>query len=224
MPFFIEMSNKRILIIGGGDEGFRRAEKYCKTGAEIIVYSKSFDDGLMKLSSDNRVKLVVGDVEDEERLERLIEDVDIVMVALDEKNYNYKIEKLARRHRRLLNLANDAEETEVVVPIDSKIGSIRIALTTEGKSSMVAREALDKITKFLEGERELLDLAEIMYKVKRIVRKNIPDYKKRFEIYRKIFNNASLREALRSGDHRRAVEIYSKILMDEGLDPGEVKV
>lgn len=217
MPFFIEMSQKKILIIGGGYKGLKRVEKYLKTGAEIIVYSKSFDEKLIELADGNQVKLVKGDVEDYERLEELIEESDIVMVALEKKDYNEKIKKITKKYRRLLNLANDAEETDLVVPIDSTVGPLRIAITTEGKSSIIAREALHKIVKLLEEDIELREFTELMYSVKKIVKKTHFDSKKKLEIYYKIYNNSLLREAIKIGDYGKAREIVFNILREEGL-------
>lgn len=216
-PFYIEMSGKKILIIGGGQEGSRRAEKYLEKGAEITVYSRSFEGRLLELSKNGLIRLVVGDVEDERNLEKYIEDADIVMVALEKSDYNEVIARIAKKHRKLLNLANDAEGTEVVVPIDSTVGPFRIAVTTEGMSSMVAREALKRITKFLEGERDLKIMAELMYLTKKIVKRKVPDYGRRMEIYSEVFNDPGLREASAAGDFETARRILDKILERWGL-------
>ncbi|MEM4536911.1 MAG: NAD(P)-dependent oxidoreductase, partial [Nitrososphaerota archaeon] len=145
MPFFIELSNKTILIIGGGREGAKRAEKYSKTGGRVIVYSRSFDEKIVELGRNGFIELVEGDVDEVDKLEEFIKSSDIVMVTLDTEEYNDLISRIARKHKSLLNLANNAEGTDVVVPIDSSVGPFRIAVTTEGRSSMVAREALQRI-------------------------------------------------------------------------------
>jgi len=220
MPFFIDLSDKTILIIGGGREGAKRAEKYSKTGARVIVYSRSFDDKILELGRRGFIELVEGDVEDAGKLEEYIKFSDIVMVTLDREEYNDKIWNIARKHRALLNLANDAEKTDIVVPIDSSIGPFRVAITTEGKSSMVAREALQRVIEYLSREKELITLAEIMYKVKKIVRKSIPNPETRLKIYYEVFDNDDLREALRSGDEYLVEKILRNILKEYGLEIG----
>lgn len=223
MPFFIELSNKKILIIGGGREGAKRAEKYSKTGAKVTVYSRSFNQKILDLSSSASVELVEGDVADEVKLEELIKSSDILMVTLESDEYNERILEMAKKYRVLVNLANDAEKTELVVPIDSSIGPFRIAVTTEGKSSMVAREALHKIIDYLSGEEELMRLADLMYNVKKIVRKSISDPTERLNIYYEVFNNNDLRTALRTNDSLRLKEILNKILRKHGLEFKEIR-
>jgi len=220
MPFLIDLSNKTILIIGGGREGAKRAEKYSKTGARVIVYSRSFDDKILELSRSGFIELVKGDVEDVGKLEEYIKFSDIVMVTLETKEYNDKIWNIARKHKALLNLANDAEKTDIVVPIDSSIGPFRVAITTEGKSSLVAREALQRVIEYLSREKELIKLAEIMYKVKKIVRKSIPNPERRLKIYYAVFNNDDLRKALRSSDECLVEKILRNILKEYGLEIG----
>ncbi len=220
MPFLIDLSNKTILIIGGGREGAKRAEKYSRTGARVIVYSRSFDDKILELSHRGFIEIVKGDVADEEKLEEYIKLSDIIMVTLETEEYNDKIWNIARKHKALLNLANDAEKTDLVVPIDSSVGPFRVAITTEGKSSMVAREALQRVIKYLNTEKELITLAEIMYKVKKIVRKSIPNPETRLKIYYEVFNNDDLRKALRSHDEYLVEKILRNILKEYGLEIG----
>ncbi len=222
MPFFIDLSNKKILIIGGGREGAKRAEKYSKTGAKVVVYSRSFDGKILELSSSGSVELVEGDVADEEKLEELIKSSDILMVTLESDEYNERIQEIAKKYRVLVNLANDAEKTELVVPIDSSIGPFRIAVTTEGKSSMVAREALHKIIDYLSREEELMRLAELMYNVKKIVRRSVSDPNERLKIYYEVFNNNDLRAALRTNDPFNVKEVLNNILRKHGLEIEEI--
>lgn len=218
MPFFVELSNKTILIIGGGREGAKRAEKYSKTGARVIVYSRSFDEKILELSREGLVELVKGDVDEVDKLEVFVKSSDIVMVTLDTEEYNNLVSSIARKYKSLLNLANNAEKTDVVVPVDSSVGPFRVAITTEGKSSMVAREALKRIMNYLSKEKELIELAEIMHEVKQVVRKSISDPETRMKIYYQIFNNDDLRNALRLGNDHEVEEILRDILREYGLE------
>lgn len=218
MPFFIELSNKTILIIGGGKEGAKRAEKYSKTGSRVIVYSRSFDEKIVELGRNGSIELVKGDIAEVDKLEEFIKSSDIVMVALETEEYNDLISRIARKHKSLLNLANNAEKTDVVVPIDSSVGPFRIAVTTEGKSSMVAREALQKIVDYISTEKELMKLAEIMHEVKKIVRKSISDPETRVKIYYQVFHNDDLRNALRTNNEYEVEEVLRNILREYGLE------
>lgn len=219
MPFFIEMHGKTILIIGGGEVALRRVEKYSKTGARIIIFSKDFKNKLIELASKGVVELVRGDVADTDTLKKLIKESHITMVTIGTKKYNEKIKEIAEKYNKLLNLANDSEETDVVVPIDSRIDSIRVAVTTEGKSSMVAREALLRIIKYLKEDEELNNLMELMYMIKNIVKKREVVIKERMKIYHEVFSNSLFREALRSGDLDRAKAVAFNILKGRGINP-----
>lgn len=222
MPFFIDLSGKTILIVGGGKEGAKRAEKYSRTGARVIVYSRGFDEKILELSSIGRLELVKGDVEEGEKLEELIKSSDILMVTLESDKYNDKIREIAKKYKVLINLANDAEKTDLVIPVDSSIGPFRIAVTTEGKSSIAAREALHRIIDYLSREEELIKLAEIMFKVKKIVKKTISDPEERLKIYYEVFNHNSLRIAIRTNDGFKVEEILKSILGKHGLEIGEL--
>lgn len=221
MPFFIEMSGKTILIIGGGEEGFKRAEKYCKTGARIVVYSRSFDEKIIDLASKEFVELVEGDVAEKEKLEKLVQESDIVMVTLDTREHNEFIKKITEKHKRLLNLANDASETDLVVPVDTTVGPFRVALTTEGKSSMVAREALYRIREVLEKDIELKILADLMYYLKNILKETNLTPRKRMEIYYRVYNDQEFRQSVKTGNMESAIKKILEILRENNVEVGD---
>lgn len=76
-----------------------------------------------------------------------------MVIATNDPTINETVRKLARDMRKFFNDATNAEETEVVVPFESEINGIRIAVTTEGLSGIVARKTLDRIMNMLRRMR-----------------------------------------------------------------------
>lgn len=211
VPLFIEMSGKSVLIIGGGSVGTSRTKKFLSAGADVTVLSLDFSHELERLGEKRRVKLVEGDASDRDLLEGLISESDLVVVSLNTLEFNEAVNELAREHGAMINLANDAAATEVVVPFEAEVNGLRIAMTSEGKSGMVVREALRRIVEFLSEDREIADLLNLMHHLKRFMKSTGVPVKTRMELYYEVFDDEEFRRLVMAGEveeaRRRAEEI-----------------
>jgi Siroheme synthase (precorrin-2 oxidase/ferrochelatase domain) len=92
------------------------------------------------------------------------------------------------------------------VPFEGEINGIRIAVTTEGLSGVVARRALDEILHILKDDEELMNMARVWYAVKSRIKESVKDVKARLRLYMELDNDEKFNELARKG------------LIDEALD------
>ena len=155
MPFYIEVKDKRILIVGGGAEGARRAAKYVKAGATVTVVAQAFSTALQRLIDKGIVEAAKVDVSDNQLVKRFVDNSDLIIVALDTRNHNDALVDVARNSHKFINLNNDSASTEVIIPVENQVHGIRLAATSEGKSVHVTREALQRAVDFLQKQDDL---------------------------------------------------------------------
>ncbi|MEM0274955.1 MAG: hypothetical protein QXE67_01725, partial [Nitrososphaerota archaeon] len=89
------------------------------------------------------------------------------------------------------------------------------------KSSMVAREALYKIREVLEKDMELHLLAELMHRLKKILKEANLTPKKRMEIYRRVYSDQEFRRYVKTGDIDSATKKILEILKENSVEIGE---
>lgn len=200
IPLYIEMKDKNIFIIGGGFEGTNRAKKFLSAGAKVKVLSLEFSKELEKLRNNRNLELIKGDVRDKNILERLISNSDLIVVALDTTKYNDMIINIVKKYRKLYNLANDASSTEVIVPLESEINGLRIAMTSEGKSSIVVKEALKRIVNYLSKDKEIFTLLNLMFYLKTYMKSKGVPFKLRMRLYHEVYNDNLFRKYIEQGD------------------------
>jgi len=206
IPMFIEMNGFRVLVVGGGEEGTKKARRFSEHGAEVRVMSMDFTDQLLEMERSGRVKLIRGDACDRNLLEKLIEESDLVVYTIgDRPDIERAVEEIAKRKRKLLNLATDADRTQVVMPIEERAGDIRIAVTSEGKSTLVVKEAAERVASFLREQRDIMAMLEVMGHLKKYMKERKIPFDKRMEVYRSAFRDEKLRE-LALTDINRAIK------------------
>ncbi|MET1101026.1 MAG: NAD(P)-dependent oxidoreductase [Pyrodictiaceae archaeon] len=186
IPLWLEMNGRRVLVVGGGSVGTRRALMFRRAGAEVRVVAKWFSGKLAEEAErDEGIRLVEADAGNMEALEPHIEWADIVVIATDNEEVNRKAWSLAKKHRKWVNDATNAERTEVVVPYAGEVfdGGLRVAVTSEGKTGVAARNALKRIIKCLEEDNALKTLYEAMKRLKPVLKKHVATAKQRIPIY-----------------------------------------
>ena len=214
IPLYIEFEGKKVVIIGGGGVGTSRAKKFLQGGAEVFVYSLEFSEELKKLSRDGRVKLIQGDAFDENKLDEILKDAFLVVVAVGDLKVNDVIKKFSKKYNFLLNLANDAKSTEVVVPFEGEIEGIRFAVTTEGKSGIVAKLVRDKFQQLLEDDEQIFFLLKAMEFLKRYMKENEVPINIRMKMYFAVSSDENFLELVRNGKIDEAKEYSINFVKD----------
>ena len=186
IPLWLEMGNRRVLVVGGGRVGTRRARMFREAGAQVRVVGLGFSEELWEAAAgDPGLELIQLDASDPEALVPHVEWADIVVIATNEPRVNDAVWRLARERRRWVNDATDAARTEIVVPYRASFlgGALEVAVTTQGRSGVVARHALERIRGCLEGDEVLEKLYEAMWRVKPVLKALVPDGRQRFPVY-----------------------------------------
>jgi precorrin-2 dehydrogenase/sirohydrochlorin ferrochelatase len=212
IPLYIEFKGKNVLTIGGGGVGTVRAKKFYEAGANVKVISLDFSDELKELAKRGEIELIEGDAFREDVLEPLIAWSNLVVVAIGNLEINDLVEKLARKYKVLVNLANDANRTEVVVPFEGEVEGIRYAVTTEGKSGVVARKVRDEFHRILEADEETIYFLKAMEHLKKYMKSiNVP-VQLRMKLYFVISANEKFRELIKEENIDKARSFAEKLV------------
>ena len=145
-PLFIDLKNKKILVIGGGRVGSRRALYLLKAGALVTVISKEFDKKL-KIKNKN-LKLIKRDIT---KTKINLSDYFLVVVATNDKKINEKItNKTKKINKKLKNKimicrADSYLNGDVVFP--AYIAKKGIGITSFGKNPKIIKRIKNFISR-----------------------------------------------------------------------------
>jgi len=197
-PLFLQMDEKNVLIVGAGEVGSRRATRFLKAGANVIIIGKNCSKELKELGATCKP---VGEVE------KWIEWSDIVVVATGDLKLNKKVAELASH--KLLNRADYPEEGDLIVPSSFFIGDVQLCIFTGGKSPLMAKELRKKIQEVIKNE-DILQL-ELQNFTRNILKEKIDGQKKRRDYLYQILNDENISELLNDGnldDAKKYVKRY----------------
>ena len=110
-PLFINIKNKKVLIVGAGKIAYRKAETLLKYGASVLVVTKEIKEE--KFKNLKNIDIILGEFS-----ESMLENIFMVICATDNKELNEKIYKICDERNILVN--NITSKTEM----NCRFGSI----------------------------------------------------------------------------------------------------
>jgi precorrin-2 dehydrogenase/sirohydrochlorin ferrochelatase len=190
-PLFLQMENKNVLIVGAGEVGSRRAQRFLESGANVVIIAKKVSNDLTDIGA------ILKPVDE---VEKWVEWSDLVVVATGDQELNGYVAKLAGE--KLLNRADYPNEGNLIVPSSFSIGDVQFCIYTKGKSPLMARELRKKIQKVIR-EEDVLQL-ELQNFARNILKENVEDQKKRRDYLYEILNDENIKEYLKQGNMEEA--------------------
>lgn len=132
-PLFLKLENKPCLVIGGGKIAERKALSLLEAGAIVTLISPDLTEELEKMASSREINYV----------NRLFETGDtegffLIIAATNSRESNIQIYGEASENNALINCVDDPRYCNFYVPAQVKRGSLKVAISTEGKLPMLA--------------------------------------------------------------------------------------
>ena len=165
-PMFTALEGRRVLIVGGGAEAVKKAEKLLPFGPKLTVIAPQISPEFTGV----------------ERISRPFRPGDLfprpAMVIVTEPELGKKISRLCRRRHIPVNVADKPELCSFYFPAIVQRGSFCAGITTGGASPAAAAYYRERVEEILpENLEALLEFMEEK-------RREIPDRAKRTALFR----------------------------------------
>lgn len=140
-PLFVNVKNKKILIIGAGKIAYRKAETLLKYGADILVVTKEIrEEGFKNLKN---IDIKIGEFS-----ENLLDNTFMVICATDNKELNEKIYKICDKKNILVN--NITSKTDMNCRFGSIVNNEEYILGISAKGNpKKAKELREKLNNII---------------------------------------------------------------------------
>jgi siroheme synthase-like protein len=134
-PVSLDIKGKRCIVVGGGEVARRKVEVLVNHGAQVLVISPVVCPELVELGKQKGVPVL-----EREYKAGDLKGAFIAIAATDDNETNKKVVSEARDGCILVNVVDDAQQSDFIVPSYLQRGDITIAVSTGGKSPALARK------------------------------------------------------------------------------------
>jgi siroheme synthase-like protein len=146
-PIFLNLQGKRSIVIGGGNVALRKIKNLLECRAKVTVISPKPHPEISKLSEEKTIRVI----EREYRASDL-KSAMIALVCTDVKKVNRKAADQARKVEILVNVADDPERSDFIIPSFFRRGDLTVAVSTSGVSPALAKKIRGKLEQDLGEE------------------------------------------------------------------------
>ena len=141
-PIFLNAGGKKCVVVGGGKVALRKVKMLLDCGADVTVVSPKPCPEIVTLSKGGSIHLTQRDYEAGD-----LKDAVIAMVCTDVKKVNRKVADEAKKAGVLVNVADNPEPSDFIIPSFFRRGNLTIAVSTSGVSPALARKIRAKLEK-----------------------------------------------------------------------------
>lgn len=196
-PMFLTMKDRRVVIVGGGEQAAQKCRLMLKTEARIVLAWPELEPELEGLAVQGRVEWHRGPVTQD-----LFRDAALAFVATGCPASAAAIHALTLGTGVPVNVVDQPDLCTAITPSLVDRDPVVVAIGTEGTAPVLARQIKTRIEEFLEPR--LGDFASLAGRLRPAAARNIPSSKRR-AFWRWAFSGAP-RQLHRNGSERAAAE------------------
>ncbi len=202
-PVHVDIKSRKCVVVGGGAVASRKVRSLLECGARVTVIGPQPSPDLQELALRGAI-----DVVRREFREGDVAGSFLVIAATDDEAVNDAVAREAERNNALVNVVDDPQRCNFLVPSVVRRGDLVVSISTGGRSPALARSLRQRIEQFLEPEYGLLldVVSEVRDELKRDGRSVAPD------AWQEALDSESL-ELVRLGLTDRAKERIIRVLL-----------
>ncbi|MGR5233301.1 precorrin-2 dehydrogenase/sirohydrochlorin ferrochelatase family protein [Vibrio rotiferianus] len=202
-PLFLDLVDKPVLVVGGGEVASRKVEALLKAGADVTIVSPSLVDFLAKLANDHQVRWVQRFYSSDVVTSLFVQ----VWATTDNPALNHQVYKDAKALGILVNVVDDKPYCDFITPSMINRGRIQIAISSGGASPVLIRNIREKLEAILPQNMGLM--AEFANSKRNSIKEALPSVDLRRKFWESYFSHPDVENAR---DNRELETIYQQIM------------
>lgn len=144
-PMFIDISEKKILVIGGGSIAARRVSVLMKFTHRITVVAPYICEALLEAAYQKEIECLTRMWKPSD-----IVGFDIVLAATDDREINCRVGNLCKEENILVNVADDKGKCDFYFPGIIQTDDVVIGISTAGKDPGKSKAVRKKVESLLQ--------------------------------------------------------------------------
>ncbi len=216
LPIFLRIQGQKALVVGGGQVAVRKVSMLMRAGAKIVLVAPDVEPALRDLLKDNNHTVLEKGFEPAD-----LEDARIVIAATNDNAVNLHVYELASGLNIPVNVVDNPKLCDFIFPSIVDRSPIVVAVSSSGKSPMLARLLRARLETFVPSGYG--KLATLLGEARRNVKAAIPAMGARMRFWERMLEGP-VAEQMMAGKEEHARQLLDEALAnaDTEINNGEV--
>ncbi len=182
LPIFLNIKNKKCVVVGGGEVAFRKATLLLRAGADLHIVAPALSDELRKLCVDRGCTIITREFEEAD-----INDAILVVAATDDLETNERVSVIASKLNTPVNVVDQPDLCSFIMPSIVDRSPIVVAISSGGSSPILTRKLKELNETMIPGRID--KLAELLGSFRGRVKNEIADFSERIRFWENVLDS-----------------------------------
>ena len=183
LPIFLNIKNRKCVIIGGGEVALRKATLLLRAGGNVHVIAETVCDELAALCTANNAAITLRKFESAD-----LDGADLVIAATDNQAVNTTVSTCANAKHIPVNVVDQPALCSFILPAIVDRSPVIVAISTGGTSPVLTRKLKELNETFLPGN--IGRLAILLGSLRARVKQHIPKFNDRIRFWENALESA----------------------------------
>ncbi|WP_435246985.1 NAD(P)-dependent oxidoreductase [Vibrio sp. nBUS_14] len=207
-PMFLDVENKPILVVGGGEVACRKVDSLLRAGADVTLVSPKVEPYLKQLVDDNKVRWVQNFYSSQLISQNYLQ----VWATTDNPDLNHQVHNDAKEMGILVNVVDDLPYCDFITPSMINRGRIQIAISSGGASPVLVRNIREKLETVLSQNIGLI--ADFGASKRNSIKEFFPTVDERRKFWERFLSSSFINQVT----EREQLETYYQQSLAEPVD------
>jgi len=182
LPIFLNIKNKKCVVVGGGEVAFRKATLLLRAGADLNIVAPVLSDELRKLCVDTDCAITAREFEEAD-----INNAVLVVAATDDLKTNERVSVIASTLNIPVNVVDQPHLCSFIMPSIVDRSPIVVAISSGGSSPILTRKLKELNEAMIPGRID--KLAELLGSFRGRVKNEINDFSARIRFWENVLDS-----------------------------------
>lgn len=212
-PLFLDLVNKAVLVVGGGEVACRKIETLLRAGANVTVISPQVAAPIQAWVEQGRCHWIQNFYSSQQISTAYLQ----IWATTDNPELNHQVYRDAKAAGILVNVVDDQPHCDFITPSILERGRIQIAISSGGASPVLIRNIRETLETVLPQNLALL--ADFGSSKRNSIKEHLPTV----ELRRKFWERFFAQPAVKNADSREALEQCYRAALEDPIDEcGEI--
>ncbi|PNH90164.1 precorrin-2 dehydrogenase/sirohydrochlorin ferrochelatase family protein [Vibrio diazotrophicus] len=207
-PLFLDLSNKAVLVVGGGEVACRKIDALLRAGARVTIVSPQIEQYLYTLVEQGKCEWIQNFYSPSVLSNRFVQ----VWATTDNPDLNHQVHKDAKNIGVLVNVVDDLPYCDFITPSMINRGRIQIAISSGGASPVLVRNVRETLESVLPQNLGLL--AEFGASKRTSIKERLPTVDLRRKFWEMFF---AIRE-VKDATSREQLEVLYRATLEKDVE------
>ena len=146
-PLFLDLEDRRVVVVGGGKVATRRIPQLIDSGADVLLVAPTITEELRGYVDSGQIRWNARSYEND-----LLDGAALVLACTDDHEVNAAVDFDAKKRGIWCSRADDAAASEVWVPAVGSIDSVTVAVSADGDPRRARDLCTAVLTAFRQGD------------------------------------------------------------------------